>query len=200
MWVFDGQPIGGITCSYFNTYILESSRITGPWKLVTYMKHFGEQAYFVNIPSKFIRKGGRSIWLCYAGNFSQGWNDVTFLSKPAGGRYAMSLQEIKFRNASDPIPQHGLLDGDDNIARTSIVTVSSTHPNSLAQGAIDGSVWGAVNDPRSEWASRNESKTAMIRLSWPNRMVVDRIMLFDRPNTSDQIKGGMLIFSDGSTI
>jgi hypothetical protein len=45
---------GGNTISRFNTYILESTEITGPWRLVTYMKNFGEQAYFVNFPSKFI--------------------------------------------------------------------------------------------------------------------------------------------------
>ena len=45
---------GGNTVDRFNTYILESDLVTGPWKLVTYLKHFGQQAYFVNIPSKFI--------------------------------------------------------------------------------------------------------------------------------------------------
>jgi hypothetical protein len=33
---------GGNTISRFNTYILESDHITGPWKLVVYMRHFGE--------------------------------------------------------------------------------------------------------------------------------------------------------------
>jgi hypothetical protein len=85
---------GGNTVSYFNTYILESSRSTGPWKLVSYLRHFGEQAYFVNIPSKFISADGRTVWLCYAANFSQGWNGVRFQSLPAGSRYGMCLQEV----------------------------------------------------------------------------------------------------------
>jgi hypothetical protein len=42
---------GGDTASRMNTYMLESDSITGEWKLVTYMKDFGEQAYFVNLPS-----------------------------------------------------------------------------------------------------------------------------------------------------
>ncbi len=86
---------GGNTVSYFNTYILESDYIAGPWKLVTYLKHFGEQAYFVNIPSKFISADGRTFWLCYAANFSQGWNGVRFESRPPGSRYGMCLQEVK---------------------------------------------------------------------------------------------------------
>ena len=42
MCVTDGGNTGG----YFNTYLLESDQIAGPWKLVTYMKHFGEQGVF----------------------------------------------------------------------------------------------------------------------------------------------------------
>jgi hypothetical protein len=86
---------GGNTVSYFNTYILEANRCTGPWKLVSYLKHFGEQAYFVNVPSKFIGTDGRTLWLCYAANFSQGWNGVRFQSLPPGSRYGMCLQEVK---------------------------------------------------------------------------------------------------------
>jgi len=86
---------GGNTVSYFNTYLLESDRITGPWKLVAYLKQFGEQAYFVNIPSKFISADGRTLWLCYAGNFSSGWGGVQFRSNPPGSRYGMCLQEIR---------------------------------------------------------------------------------------------------------
>ncbi len=86
---------GGNTVSFFNTYILESDAVTGPWKLVTYLRHFGEQAYFVNIPSKFISPDGRTLWLCYAANFSQGWNGVKFESRPPGSRYGMCLQEVR---------------------------------------------------------------------------------------------------------
>ena len=88
---------GGNTISKFNTYILESDSITGPWKLVVYMRGFGEQGYFVNIPSKFISPDGRTAWLCYAANFSNGnpnWN-THHRDNPPGSGYGMSLQEIK---------------------------------------------------------------------------------------------------------
>ncbi|MCX6876931.1 MAG: hypothetical protein NTW21_24420 [Verrucomicrobia bacterium] len=81
--------------TYFNTYILESDLVTGPWKLVTYLKHFGQQAYFVNIPSKFISKDGRTMWLCYSANFAAGWGKADIQSRPEGSKYAMCLQEIK---------------------------------------------------------------------------------------------------------
>jgi hypothetical protein len=86
---------GGNTVSYFNTYILESDAVTGPWQLLVYMRRFGQQAYFVNIPSKFISADGRTFWLCYAANFSQGWNGIKFTPDPPGSRYGMCLQEVK---------------------------------------------------------------------------------------------------------
>ena len=141
MCVTDGTN----TVGYFNTYILESDQITGPWKLVTYMKHFGEQAYFVNIPSKFISRDGRTLWLCYAANFARGWNSVHFRSRPPGSRYGMCLQEvtsfrraIRFRRrpAAQPVGRRTTSRG------RPVVTVSSTQPGLSAAGAVDGIVGG----------------------------------------------------------
>jgi len=93
---------GANTVSYMNTYILESDKLTGTWKIVTFMKHFGEQGYFVNIPSKFISNDGKTAWLCYSVFFSQNWDGMKFNSNPPGfypnppgGRYGIVLQEIK---------------------------------------------------------------------------------------------------------
>jgi hypothetical protein len=47
----------------YDTYFLESDDITGPWALVSYAARFGPQAYFANIPSKFMgvsAAGGRA--------------------------------------------------------------------------------------------------------------------------------------------
>lgn len=85
---------GGNTISRFDTYILESKQITGPWKLVVYMHHFGEQGYFVNIPSKFISRDGRTAWLCYAANFTNGYLHTHYRSDPPGGGYGMTLQQV----------------------------------------------------------------------------------------------------------
>jgi len=86
---------GGNTVSRYSTYLLESDHITGPWKLAAYLKNFGEQAYFVNIPSKFIGGDGRTLWLCYAANFSSGWGGIKFKALPPGSRYGLCLQEIQ---------------------------------------------------------------------------------------------------------
>jgi hypothetical protein len=198
MCVTDGTNTAG----YFNTYILEADRVEGPWRLVTYMKHFGEQGYFVNIPSKFISADGRTLWLCYAANFSQGWNGVHFRSRPAGSRYGMCLQEVRLLGSKEPsaaLPPSPLESGE-NVARDARVTVSSCHAGYRAEGAIDGVVGGYPEDTEHEWASQDERDTAMIRLTWSKPQTIDRIWLFDRPNDLDQITAGLLVFSDGTTI
>ena len=91
MCVTDGWP----TCAKMHTYILEADAITGPWRLVTYMKDFGEQAYFVNIPSKFISADGRTLWLCYSANFASDWNGQKLEFNPPGGCYGLCLHEVR---------------------------------------------------------------------------------------------------------
>lgn len=84
---------GGNTVSKYDTYILESDEITGPWKMAAYLKEFGEQAYFVNIPAKFISADGRIFWLCYSANYTNGFLGTKYESSPPGSRYGMCLQE-----------------------------------------------------------------------------------------------------------
>jgi hypothetical protein len=86
---------GGNTCARMNTYALEARELTGPWRLVTYMKDFGEQAYFVNLPSKFISADGYKAWLCYSGNFAPDWNGEKIRANPPGSRYGLVLQKIR---------------------------------------------------------------------------------------------------------
>jgi len=86
---------GGNTCARMNTYILESAQLTGKWKLVTYMKSFGEQAYFVNFPSKFISKDGKTAWIMYSGNFAPDWNGMKIEVNPPGSHYGLVMQKIE---------------------------------------------------------------------------------------------------------
>ena len=86
---------GGNTCAKMNTYILESDDITGTWKIITYLKDFGEQAYFVNIPSKFISADGKTAWLLYSGNYAIDWNGIKIKENPPGSHYGMVFQKIE---------------------------------------------------------------------------------------------------------
>ncbi len=86
---------GGNTCSKMNSYILESDQLTGEWKIISYMKDFGQQAYFLNIPSKFISKDGNTCWLLYSGNFATDWNGEKIVQNPPGSHYGMVFQKIE---------------------------------------------------------------------------------------------------------
>lgn len=93
---------GGTTISTFNTFMLESDRVTGPWKLVSFMEKFGQQGYFVNLPSKFISADGRTMWMCYSANFTNHYLGTKWEPNPPGSRYAMCLQEIVLEFTTSP--------------------------------------------------------------------------------------------------
>ncbi|CAL1137136.1 unnamed protein product [Cladocopium goreaui] len=88
----------------FDTYLLESENITGPFRYISYLREFGPQAYFVNIPSKFVgdfnpKDGSLRLFLSYSANFD--WKKSA--PKPAGSGYHWALQEVILRG-SHPIP------------------------------------------------------------------------------------------------
>jgi len=91
---------GGNTYSKMNTYLLESDNLTGEWKLITYMKSFGEQGYFVNIPTKFISKDGKTAWLLYSGNYWDTVNGENNGVNPPGGHYGMTFQKIQLLDSN----------------------------------------------------------------------------------------------------
>ena len=91
MCVVDGWP----TVDPFSTWLLEADAITGPWRLITYLKEFGNQAYFVNIPAKFIAADGRTAWLCYSANFTNLAFGTSWTVDPPGSKYALCLHEFQ---------------------------------------------------------------------------------------------------------
>jgi len=92
---------GGNTISTFDSYILESDTITGPWKLVSFMERFGTQAYFLNIPSKFISEDGTKLWLCYSANFTNVGYSTNWAANPPNSRLAMCLHEFRLNKAGE---------------------------------------------------------------------------------------------------
>lgn len=59
------------------------------------MKEFGQQAYFVNFPSKFISKDGRTAWLSYSANFTNAFLGTSFDVNPEGSGYWWTLQQVR---------------------------------------------------------------------------------------------------------
>jgi LmbE family N-acetylglucosaminyl deacetylase len=95
------------------------------------------------------------------------------------------------------ITDHGL-----NLALTASVTVSSENAASQQQGrkAVDQIVSGLPVDAKREWATVGQLGGAWIRLSWARPVVVSQVVLHDRPNTTDNVVAGRLLFSNGSAV
>lgn len=104
MCVTDGWP----TIKEMDSYLLEADSLTGPWRMVAYMENFGKQAYFLNLPSKFISSDGTRGWLCYSANFTSDIIHPVIEVDPAGSQYAMCLMEVEFTT----IGHFALEDGD----------------------------------------------------------------------------------------
>ena len=192
---------GGTTESKYSTGIFEADQMTGPWKLISWMQDFGAQAYFVNIPSKFISDDGRTLWLCYSANFCNVmWGRQAYRADPPGSRYAMCLQEFRLLKPGEAPPPENALTSRANLARQAKVAVSSTHKDYAVAGLTDGVVGGYPGDIANEWCSNGERDGAFIRLAWEAPATIGKITLYDRPNALDQVQAGLLVFSDGTTL
>jgi hypothetical protein len=172
----------------------ESDRLTGPYRMVHYMRNWGPQTYFPNIPAKFISEDGLRMWLCVAANYASANVD------PFSCRYAASFHELVLHVKDHPVVA-APADLRNNVAPEAAVEVSTLAEGYGAQGVNDGVVGGLEgpqNDPSHEWAS-NQGAGAWVKLSWPKAKRISKVRLFDRPNQTDWIRGGTFTFSDGST-
>lgn len=87
-----------------------------------------------------------------------------------------------------------------NVARNALVLASSQAPGQAATRAIDAVIAGYPGNAGAEWSSNGERGGAWLELSWPTPQTLDRVILHDRPNSSDQVTAATLTFSDGTTI
>ena len=93
---------------------------------------------------------------------------------------------------------------DINLARLPGVTVtqSSDTPETgqLGSKAIDGILNSIPGDYDNEWATVAGKYGSWIELTFPESVTIDKVVLYDRPNTDDQVLSGTLSFSDGTSI
>jgi len=91
-----------------------------------------------------------------------------------------------------------------NVARLAGVSVSASSQNTgtgqTAAKAVDGSAVGYPGDHTREWATAGGGVGSWIQLSWSAPVTIDRVVLFDRPNTDDRVNGGSLVFSSGDPV
>ena|GEM_PF-1447845 len=89
-----------------------------------------------------------------------------------------------------------------NVARSATATASSQNATTgqTAAKAIDGVAQGYPADSTKEWATSGGKAGSWIQLNWSSALTLSKVMLYDRPNGDDQITGGTLTFSDGSSV
>ncbi|MEZ0167004.1 discoidin domain-containing protein [Kineococcus sp. LSe6-4] len=88
-----------------------------------------------------------------------------------------------------------------NVAGSAATSASSEDYSTgqVGQKAIDGVADGYPGDYTAEWATDGGGAGSWLQLDWDNPVTTDRVVLFDRPNSSDNITAARLVFADGST-
>ena len=89
-----------------------------------------------------------------------------------------------------------------NVAASATVTASSqnTISGQTAAKAVDGVIAGHPVDATREWATVGGRAGSYLNLGFPAAVTLNRVVLYDRPNASDQVTGGTLTFSDGTLV
>jgi LmbE family N-acetylglucosaminyl deacetylase len=89
-----------------------------------------------------------------------------------------------------------------NVAAVAKVRASSANfaAQQLPSKAVDGTIAGAPTAVDSEWNTQGGGAGSWLTLTWPERHRLNEIDLYDRPNPYDQVMGGSLEFSDGSSV
>ena len=89
-----------------------------------------------------------------------------------------------------------------NIAPSSVLTTSSESPwsDQLAGKAVDGFATGYPTDHTKEWATWGGKAGSWLKLVWPQARTINKIVLHDRPNSTDQITSADIRFNVGGTI
>ena len=116
----------------------------------------------------------------------------------APGEVRFKIEGVAYHLPTAPSSVEDLMT-EDNVAGTAKVAVNGTEGGYSADGATDGVAGGYPDDKTQEW-SAGRTVGAALTLSWNTPQTIDRILLYDRPNPTDQITAGTLTFSDGTTL
>ncbi len=86
------------------------------------------------------------------------------------------------------------------LSATATASSQNTSTGQTANKAIDGVIDGYPGDYTKEWATIGGGAGSWLKLTWTTPQTIGRIVLYDRPNLNDQVTGGTLQFSDGSSV
>ncbi|MDO6518102.1 DUF7402 domain-containing protein [Zobellia uliginosa] len=182
--------------SNMDSYILEADKITGPWKMVTYLKEFGTQGYFLNFPSKFISDDGKTMWLSFSGNFGA---HTKLPRNPPNGRYGLGLYEVKLLgDEKQQFEATQAWNDPNNLATKAVVTSSPSLKGTTAKSLNNGKVCQQGVD--DHWISTGNKEEVWIKLSWDTPKEIRSLRLFNCVNREDIEKYGKIQFSNGREI
>jgi hypothetical protein len=141
-----------------------------------------------------LPNNGNPFTIDLPGEKSIDWMKVT-INKADGNN--IGLMEVKVFG----YPGLGVNSWENLISRARIT--ASTENKTTGQQAVkaaDNRYSGYPEHPDNEWASTGESAGAWLLVDWERTHRVRRIILYDRPNTFDQITSATLMFSDGTYV
>ncbi|GAA0548226.1 hypothetical protein GCM10010172_32600 [Paractinoplanes ferrugineus] len=89
-----------------------------------------------------------------------------------------------------------------NLAAQAFTSVSSENTGTQQQGfkVSDGYPTGSPSAPTREWATVGGKAGSWLKLLWNSPRTMTRVVLHDRPNSSDQITGAELTFDNGDAV
>lgn len=117
-----------------------------------------------------------------------------------GAREAVRIQLPAATGTVPPAPAATPYTDGINIAQYGTATASSAFNGTFpAANAIDGSTMTHYGATAGEWASAGQ-QSPWLKVAWTEPQRINKVVLFDRPNTSDNANSGTLTFSDGTSV
>ncbi len=150
-----------------------------------------------------VTVGGQSASISSGGTTNSAGNASVSFTVPAGLSAGAQTVVVSDGTSSATSPtDFTVTAGGQNVAPLATVTASSqdTSTGQTADKAVDGSTDGYPGDYSHEWATVGGKAGAWLNLAWSSPQTLTSITLYDRPNSADQITGGTITFSDGTTL
>jgi hypothetical protein len=139
-------------------------------------------------------------------NASQDWADYSQIYYLQNGTNTFKVYQDGGDNGSGlnldsiSVAENATYDEGKNVALSATATASSTYSGYSAAAVNDGIAEGYPDNTAYEWASNGGGVGAWSQLTWSSTQNTDKVVLYDRPNLTDQVTSGTLTFSDGSSV